>query len=931
MRGTVLSVFFAAVAVYSQPVNPREHPDDARRPVKPPDRTVLGDKLHFTSMRRMNEKKWRKSLEDHVYRDRLGNVIWPDVELNELPNIDEIIEYFREHKDIIVFDSACGWPDHRGDLETFDRVSDRIRRALGPRWLGWDLGEQDGRYAIAFSDKIHPFGADRLHQYIHFQDFFENANRMLGNDMSTLISCNYGHYFLRENCFHTIGAETALSLPNSQVYYAFIRGAGKRHGVPWFGNVSIWNRWGWKAYNDRTPENLEPETTRSEVLKHPMPERGTSLALMKRLMYSHVFYNCWMVGIENCFYWFAKEHKGELSPIGVLQREVRDWSERNGNPGVQHVPVAIMLDFYSGWAYPRHNYDYGRPYRVWANLPYRPGDYFAADVLGMLYPGYEDSGYFQDERGFATPTPYGDIADCLLSDTPLWLLKRYPVLVLANEISPSAEFVDKMQAYLDGGGHLVATRGNMRNLPGLRGQVTVLDSEWGVTEKPQCALPPSGGVERPLANPYPLVPAVRVALDGIFRSQTIFSVSESRDGDGLLFVTCRRKKGEYTVLIENATFEEKPFSLQAKAGRILSVDELPVAVGERTARGWLPLCIATNGTFKAGADTATTIAAQSVRTFRVRLDEGVDIREIPHERPPAAPKGVSLALRGTMSVKEHILRRPTFFEHYDGVMVDWKYIRMRDRRELERERNWIDLQSLHVTVDMTQAFNWFPDLNWYSPNTNNTRIVRQNDAILDEVLSKMPLIGAKDVVVATDGRMGWTKPSFTNKAVKALNEICRRASQHGITVHLRPSPVRFIRGIGLVPQWVNRSSPGNLRTSPMLAALMADNAPTVPANKITDDVFACAGTPGILLASAAEKDEFGRLESLHEPLAAADRATRRRAKSIIDAMRAKGVRIIFEAVYPDADAEYRDCKMFTESDCCSDSAMSSGFQRLGAK
>ena len=113
--------------------------------------------------------------------------------------------------------------------------------------------------------------------------------------------------------------------------------------------------------------------------------------------------------------------------------------------------------------------------------------------------------------------------------------------------------------------------------------MTVLDSEWGVTEKPQCALPPSGGVERPLANPYPLVPAVRAALDGIFRSQTIFSVSESRDGDGLLFVTCRRKKGEYPVLIENATFEEKPFSLQAKAGRILSVDELPVAAGERTA------------------------------------------------------------------------------------------------------------------------------------------------------------------------------------------------------------------------------------------------------------------------------------------------------------------------------------------------------------
>lgn len=907
-----VALFFAAVSVYSHPMDPREHPDDARRTVKPPDASVIGGRLRFSSVRNLGGSKWKETVEKHVYKDRIGDVLWPAYsKLNEQPNLDAVISYLAEHKDILVFDSASGWPDHRGDLEKFDRISERLRNELGERWLGWDLGEQDGRYVVLFADKIHPFGADRIGQYLRFQEFFENADRMLGNSVSTLISCNFGHYFLRENCFHTIGAETALSLPNSQVYYAFIRGAGKRHGVPWFGNVSVWNRWGWKTYNHRTPENLERENSRSEVLKHPMPERGTSLALMKRLMFSHVFYNCWLVGAECGFYWTGGKRSGSLSPIGRLQCNVRDWRETHGDPGVQHVPVALLFDFYSGWAYPRHNYDNGRTYRVWGNLPYRAGDYFASNVLGMLYPGYEDSGFFRDERGFQTPTPYGDIADCHLSDAPLWLLKRYPVLVLVNEISPAAEFSDKMQAYLDAGGHLAATRGNMRNLPGLKGKITLLDSEWGVVAKPACALPPSGGVEKPLGNPYPMEPSVRAALDGIFRGQMIFSASPSPDGGGLSVVTCRRGRGEYTVLVQNAAFEEKPFALRAKAGRVLSVEELQVASDERTERGWLPWCIATNGVFKAGRDGADTIAAQSVRTFRVRLDEGNDIREIAHERPPAAPERVSLALRGAMSVKEHILRRPTFFEHFDGVMVDWKYLRMRDREELRRERNWIDLQSLHLTVDMTSAFNLFPDLDWYSPNTNNTRIVRHNDAIVKEVLEKMAVIGAKDLVVATDGRLGWSPASYKDRAVKALGELCRRAAEYGVTVHLRPSAVRYIKGIGGVPVWVNGSSEKNLRAAPTLSGLLSEYRPSVPVKKIRYDLLTCGGSPGIFLVSAAEKDESGRVSSLHAPVASASPEDRARARSLVKTMRQKGSRIVLEALYEDADAEYADVRLLS--------------------
>ena len=189
------------------------------------------------------------------------------------------------------------------------------------------------------------------------------------------------------------------------------------------------------------------------------PSKGTSLSLMKRLLYGHILYNSMAVGFESG--WFSGD---KLTPIGRLQQSAHRWVKEHGQPGVMHTPVAVLLDFYAGWTYPRHLYT-GDVYRVWGNLPYAPGDYLTDAVLDMLYPGYQNSSYFHDESGFNAPTPYGDMADCLLSDAPPWLLARYPVVVVAGELSGGREIRDKLQAYLSGGGHLVVTEGNRIRSP----------------------------------------------------------------------------------------------------------------------------------------------------------------------------------------------------------------------------------------------------------------------------------------------------------------------------------------------------------------------------------------------------------------------------------------------------------------------------------
>jgi hypothetical protein len=74
---------------------------------------------------------------------------------------------------------------------------------------------------------------------------------------------------------------------------AFNRGAGKQYGVWWWSNVSIYNRWGFKRYPD-------------------YPTSGTSLSLMRRLMYSQIFYNCIYVSFEAA--WL---NGTVLSPVGT--------------------------------------------------------------------------------------------------------------------------------------------------------------------------------------------------------------------------------------------------------------------------------------------------------------------------------------------------------------------------------------------------------------------------------------------------------------------------------------------------------------------------------------------------------------------------------------------------------------------------------------
>ncbi len=926
-----------SVKIYPYPMNPREHPDDLRRAVKPPDQTTFKNRMQFMALRTMGQN-YMADLDRYTREDRLGDIVWAHYQMLYATNVEAMVQELKR-RDLYLFDlwgfvpgSGSGGPWQQFNVP--DGVLPMFERVLGDRWLGMDNGEQDGRYVGGYAGQSVPCGAGRAEQYLNFQRHFERMGDLLGNKMATLVSLNFGHYLMREGVYTLIGAETAQGLPNSQIYYSFIRGAGKQYGVPWFGNVSVYNRWGFKHYS----KNASDPTGG--------PTKGASLSLMKRLMYTQILYDSVAVGFESSYY----GGDGELSPIGKIQQNAVCWSEAHGNPGVMHTPVAVMLDFYSGWSFPRHLYS-GEIYKVWGALPYDAGDYLTDGVLDLLYPGYQDASYFHDERGFMTPTPFGDIADCLLSDAPGWLLRQYPVLVVAGRLEPSAELADTLADYVRQGGHLVLTAASAAGLfpsgiAGIRvlpetvtrrtdqgvvtlhkldlsdqaetvcrlgwrtpaaargtwdkGQVTVFASPYGVAEEPRSALPAKAGVDKPLDKPYPLLAHVREALAPIFRSQMLFGTDGTSVGEGLSLTTCRRAAGEYTVALCNNTWETKPFTLVSLAGAVTNVTELTTDTAEKTAVGFLPEAV----TNACGADTSDRIACGAVRLFRVFTEETrglTSVEVIPPVRPSPNPTGRGLALRATASIQRDLLLRPTFFRHFDTVLVDWRYVAERDRRALVGQAGWLKRQGVRIVVDASSGINLFPDLRLVNNDTND---YARSMATLNEVLDKMTALGSKDLVISLHRtpENNFTGEQYNTSLTETCRTLARQAAVNGMTIHLRQTPKKGTPTLDTLAHWVKTVSEPNFRAAPALAALLAQGGkPAELAKKLT--VFPC----DLMFLSGCESDSNGQLWNLHTPLCRYGKQAE--LAPFLDALKQSKRVCILDACYPSTNDEYRDVRL----------------------
>jgi hypothetical protein len=920
------------IRIYNYPVNPRQHPDDARRYIKPPDASTFGNQIQFMALRSLGDD-YKQLLDDYTIKYGLGNIIWAKYPVIYRQDLPEIVQELKK-RNLYLFDlwgyvPGSGPGGYWQQFVVPQKTLDLFEKELGNRWLGMDNGEQDGRYVGGFASQMIPVGNSREQQYLNFQNHFQGLTDRLGNKMATLVSLNFGHYFLKEGVYTMIGAETAQGLPNAQVYYSFIRGAGKQYGVPWFGNASVWNRWGHKNYAGVTSDNGGDK-------------EGTSLSLLKRLIYSHIMYNCVAVGFEGSFLNKDKE----LSPIGKIQQSAYLWTKKYGNPGNLYTPVAVMVDFFSGWTFPRHLYS-RNIYRVWGNLPYAEGDYLTDGILDMFYPEYQDASYFHNEKGFITPTPYGDVVDCILSDCPLWLLQQYPVLVIGDKLNGGHEIRDKLEKYVESGGHLIITAGSLENIPGgltgintgkgeeifnskssvlynnseLKessafkvkelhfpagsktiascdkkplviehaaglGKITVFASAFGLGSNPLNL--PKSSIDSTLKTPFPLLDHVRLILGDIFSGIEIFNA-----GKELSLITCHRSIGEFTVALCNNSWTEKPFAITSKAGKIIKITEQPLDCSEQKAIGFLPK----NEVNKTGKNTGKTIAGGDIRIFNVKISEN-DIEDIPFIQPVPNPVNRGLTLRNITSIKKEILLRPTFFQHYDRVIIDWKYLLEKEKSILANEAGWINRQGLKLIIDFSSGINLFPDLRLVY---NDTLEYERSMASIKSVIDKMAVLGASDLILTTHRTIenNFTIEKFNESLQKTIKEICQYSARYKINVNLRMSSGRNPVNLGQTTALVKSVNEPNLFVTPVSALILGNTDEFGKSLAMLKDLKF-----RILLVGAPEKDIYNTQWNNNKPIS--DFPDKQALKQLLLANPESA--LILDGLYNDSDEEYNDIK-----------------------
>lgn len=944
----------AAVKVYPFPMDPRDHPDYTRYFVKHPTQSTFGNTVQFATLRgfaiddNSTVVDYTDALKQYCLdpQTSVGAIIWPTYSLLFTTNFNDVVDAIQS-SDLYVTDIwgfVPGSGPGNGSLwrenfpqqfyPTYDALG-YLESSLGEKWLGMDVGEQDGRYIGGYSDQMTPSSSSRQDQYINFRDYSRGMEDILGPKLVALISLTYPHYMIRSGLYTMVGAEAAQALPNSQVFYAFVRGAGKQYGVLWFGNVSVYNRFGYKTYPaafkhvSETVSDLLAEKSKSGVQYECTsqndggPTCGTSLNLMKRLMYAHIMYGSSYVSFESG--WFLGSTT-TFSPIGHIQYGAKQFIEREGPQGVHSATMALFLDFFTGLCPPRHLYT-GNHYRSWGNLPYSEGDYLADNVLRLVYPQYQDSSYFHDETGFSSPTPYGDSLDVLLSDAASWLLAEYDTIIVASNITGSLEVKENLEDFVfNNKGNLVITAGNLAQfsggllgistkllcvtfsagekvyLPnktvvtepngmcvcdlsfpsnsstiarlgdgtplavqltfGTGGSLTVLATPFGLSSSVVSV--PEDKIDVSYDTPYPLLEHVQWVINNVLTNAALFTSSSN-----LSIAPAYRDINVFNVLVTNPELKEQPFVLLSPQGVVTIIREILLDQSEKGQVGYLP--DGYSGT-DIGNSTDTTIAGGDTRLFVVSLSSS-NIQLLPKSTPKPRPVGIALHLhRVKYSIRNEVLLRPTFFQHYDSVVVDCSYISGTDTALLMDERNWLKQQNITIYVDGSSSIDLFPHLRM----VNNSFIAfNASMQYFLNLIAKMAVLGSHDVILSLHRvpenyiTLFETLSSFND----TLRFLLGQAMTLGINVHIRDTLKNPLDTLAL-SGWLQACGLSEIKVGLNTGILF---------NKgFNSDIQSIVATQAsFVFITAPSYDIFGQLYSENTPLAGAVISTQQQILGII--------------------------------------------------
>lgn len=238
---SVAVVVAAPVAVFPDLARPELHPRFGSTPTTPATWATFGNATRFATLRGFTQTPnltivdYEASLRQYA---PLGDVIWPVWATIFAPNFDEVARYLAANgfylTDLWGFVPGSGGGDEM--WQAFTPPPQALADAtaiLGDRWLGMDVGEQDGRYIGEYADQHEPLGAPPEVQRQYFEAHFQAMYSQLGGRVVGLQSLTFAHAMAQSGAFTIIGCESAQvrQRPGYCVCLAFSlrQGAGGRH------------------------------------------------------------------------------------------------------------------------------------------------------------------------------------------------------------------------------------------------------------------------------------------------------------------------------------------------------------------------------------------------------------------------------------------------------------------------------------------------------------------------------------------------------------------------------------------------------------------------------------------------------------------------------------------------------------------------------
>ena len=562
--------------------------------------------------------------------------------------------------------------------------------------------------------------------------------------------------------------------------------------------------------------------------------------------------------------------------------------------------------------------------------------------------------------------------DIMLTDAAVWDMQKYDTLIVTGDIQYTKELAENLEAYINYGGNLIITANNFALFqkdfysflkvivdvdsckPYSAGEMVSVDvSElFNITEqyamsvcdssfeggslqvlaqtedkKPLALLwqspsdgsgyvlifttpyaissklvnTPTSNVDVPMLPPFPLLQHAVIIMNHFLTKTSIFQMESAN----LTYVVNYMNKSDYLVLVTNPLMSQQPLIFTSPVGSITRITEHHLDQSEKNQVGYLP--DGYQGT-DLGKSTNDTIAGVDTRLFTITLQtDSVKVLNKVIWKP--SPKGVFLHLWHIKdSLMNEIHLRPTFFQHFDSVIVDYSYVMSKDDDFLQKEAKWFNQQNLHVYIDASPAIDLFPNLRLVNNSVVDFKVSFNN---MQKLLQKAEVYTVTDLIISLhrEPENDITYSTTLQEFNATLHNLLHQATSRNIRLHLQDSIKNPTGNIKDTYVWLQSCNLGSsIKIAPNLALLMEQS--------LLDIDYIIKDAP-LFFLNTPKNDLYGNRYTVNNPIHdQADAVTKpltelcsmRVCPYQVNPKELNVIPLVIDAYFSSEDEEYQDVK-----------------------